>query len=204
MIEDFVRLQSQVRQRRSSVLSAIASGRNTRAEISQTLGRDCGGYLTRLECDCAVIEQIRPIYAKESAKGAHYQIRDRFFSFWFRFIFKYSHLLQICGYDKMREIIERDYPVFSGLALEEYFHQKFVESGEWTRLGGWWDRKGENEIDLLAENELTGVRCVCEVKRRKRQIDLNVLLQKFSAFVRASGKWKRADPDFVALSFDDM
>ena len=78
-----------------SVLSAIACGRNTRAEISQTLGRDCGGYLTRLERDYAIIEQIRPMYAKESAKGAHYRIHDRFFSFWFRFVFKYSSLLQI-------------------------------------------------------------------------------------------------------------
>ena len=187
-----------------SILSAIACGRNTRAEISQALGRDCGGYLTRLESDYAIIERIRPIYAKESAKGAHYRIHDRFFSFWFRFVFKHSYLLQIRGYDQMRKIIERDYPVFSGFALEDYFRQKLAESGEWTRLGAWWDRKGENEIDLLAENELTGVRRVFEIKPKKKLIDLNRVQEKFAAFVRASGVWKRTKPDFVALSMEEM
>lgn len=186
-----------------SVLSAIACGRNTRAEISQTLGRDCGGYLTRLERDYAIIEQIRPMYAKESAKGAHYRIHDRFFSFWFRFVFKYSSLLQIRGYDMLREIIERDYPVFSGFALESYFHQKFAESGKWTRLGNWWDRKGENELDLIAEDELGGKLLVAEVKRDKRRIDLDAVRGKYETFVKAIGK-RHGKPQFKALSIEDM
>lgn len=28
--------------------------------------------------------------------------------------------------------------------------------------------------------------------------------EKFAAFVRASGEWKRAKPDFVALSMEEM
>ena len=186
-----------------SVLSAIACGRNTRAEISQSLGRDCGGYLTRLERDYAIIEQIRPMYAKESAKGAHYRIHDRFFSFWFRFVFKYSSLLQIRGYDRLREIVERDYPVFSGCALESYFHRKFAESGQWTRLGNWWDRKGENELDLIAENELDGKLLVAEVKRDKGRIDLETVRCKYETFVKAVGK-RRGKPQFKALSLEDM
>ena len=186
-----------------SVLSAIACGRNTRAEISQTLGRDCGGYLTRLERDYAIIEQIRPMYAKESAKGAHYRIHDRFFSFWFRFVFKYSSLLQIRGYGMLREIIERDYPVFSGFALESYFHQKFAESGKWTRLGNWWDRKGENELDLIAEDELGGKLLVAEVKRDRRRIDLDAVRGKYETFVKAVGK-RHGKPQFKALSIEDM
>ena len=187
-----------------SVLSAIACGRNTRAEISLSLGRDCGGYLTRLERDYAIIEQIRPIYARESAKGAHYRIHDRFFSFWFRFVFKYSYLLQIRGYDRLREIVERDYPVFSGFALESYFHQKFVESGEWTRLGNWWDRKGENELDLIAENELDGRLLVAEVKRDKTRIDLGAVRTKFEIFRKAAKVGRKLKPEFRALSLDDM
>ena len=187
-----------------SVLSAIACGRNTRAEISQALGRDCGGYLARLERDYAVIEQIRPLYARESAKGAHYRIHDRFFAFWFRFVFKYSSLLQIRGYDKLREIIRRDYPAFSGLALEGYFREKFIESGEWTRLGNWWDRKGENEIDLIAENELDGKLLIAEIKREKKRIDLKAVREKFAVFARAAGLKKSLKPTFAALSMEDM
>ena len=187
-----------------SILSAIAQGRNTRAEISQALGRECGGYLTRLERDYAIIEKIRPLFAKASAKGAHYRINDRFFSFWFRFIFKYSYLLQVDGHDKLREIINRDYSVFSGYALESYFHEKFIESGEWTRLGNWWDRKGENEIDLIAEDELNDRLVVVEVKRDRERIDLDALRAKFAMFAKVSGKFKRANPDFIGLSLEDM
>lgn len=187
-----------------SVLSAIACGRNTRAEISQALGRDCGGYLTRLERDYAIIEQIRPIYAKESAKGAHYRIHDRFFSFWFRFVFKYSYLLQVHGYDKLRKIVERDYPVFSGFALESYFHQKFIESGGWTRLGNWWDRRGENELDLVAEDELGKRAVIAEIKRDPERLSLAVLKGKAEVFRRVSGHLKGYRIDHRLLSMEDM
>lgn len=55
---------------------------------------------------------------------------------------------------KLQEIIIRDYPTFSGRALEEYFKCKFRESGEFTALGGYWNRKGEDEIDLIALDEI--------------------------------------------------
>lgn len=187
-----------------SILSAIATGRTSRNEISQAIGRDAGGYLTRLESDYAVIAKKQPLFAAASAKSARYCLSDNFFVFWFRFVFKYGYLLEIKGYDRLREIIRRDYETFSGFALERYFRESFIESGTWTRLGAWWDRKGEHEIDLLAENELDGTYAVCEVKRDKSRIDLERVKAKYGAFVKASGKWKRIKPHFLALSIEDM
>ena len=187
-----------------SILSAIATGRTSRNEISQAIGRDAGGYLTRLENDYAVIAKKQPLFAATSAKSARYCLSDNFFVFWFRFVFKYGYLLEIKGHDRLREIIRRDYETFSGFALERYFRESFIESGKWTRLGSWWDRKGENEIDLLAENELDGMYAVCEVKRDKSRIDLERVKAKYGAFVKTSGKWKRVKPQFLALSIEDM
>lgn len=187
-----------------SVLAAIAGGRNTRNEISQALGRDVGGYLTRLEKDYALIVRRQPLFARESAKGARYQLDDCFFRFWFRFIYKYSYLLQIKGYEKLRTLILRDYPQFSGLALEWYFRELFAESGEWTRLGNWWDRKGEHEIDLIAEDELKEKVLVAEIKREKSRIDLKALQEKYKAFSEATGKWRKTTPRFAALSLAEM
>lgn len=187
-----------------SILSAIATGRTSRNEISQAIGRDAGGYLTRLENDYAVIAKKQPLFAAASAKSARYCLSDNFFVFWFRFVFKYGYLLEIKGHDRLREIIRRDYETFSGFALERYFRESFIESGKWTRLGSWWDRKGENEIDLLAENELDGTYAVCEVKRDKLRIDLERVKAKYGAFIKASGKWKRIKPQFFALSIEDM
>lgn len=187
-----------------SVLAAIASGRTTRNEISQALGRDVGGYLTRLEKDYALISRRQPIFAKESAKGARYQIDDCFFRFWFRFVYKYGYLLQIKGYDKLRALILRDYHQFSGASLERYFREQFAESGAWTRLASWWDRKSENEIDLIAEDELSGKVLVAEIKREKSRIDLNALRGKFRSLTEATGRWRRTTPAFAALSMEDM
>ena len=113
---------------------------------------------------------------------------------------KYVELL----IEQLREIIRRDYPVFSGHALEEYFRRKFAESGQWTRIGSWWDRKGENELDMVAENELTGEYAICEVKRQGGKIDLGCVADKFAVFQRATGKWQKVTPKFVALAIADM
>ncbi len=187
-----------------SILCAIARGRTTRNEIEQTVGRQVGGYLVRLEEDYALIRRHQPLFAKTAAKTARYELNDNFLVFWFRFMYRYSYILELKGYEQLREIVRRDYPVLSGHALEEYFRRKFAESGEWTRIGSWWDRKGENELDILAENELTGVRAVCEVKRRGTKIDMDVVAAKFAAFQRATGEWRKVKPTYLALSLDDM
>ena len=187
-----------------SILSAIATGRTTRNEISQAVGRDAGGYLSRLENDYAIITRAQPLFAAPSAKSVRYRLNDSFLIFWFRFLFKYGFLLEIKGYDRVREIIRRDYATFSGFALERYFREKFIESAKWTRIGSWWDRKGENEIDLIAENELERTYAVCEVKRDKSRIDIGLLKEKFAAFTKATGHWKRVNPQFLTLGMEDM
>lgn len=187
-----------------SILSAIATGRTTRNEISQAVGRDAGGYLSRLENDYAIITRAQPLFAAPSAKSVRYRLNDSFLIFWFRFLFKYGFMLEIKGYDRVREIIRRDYATFSGFALERYFREKFVESAQWTRIGSWWDRKGENEIDLIAENELERTYAVCEVKRDKSRVDIGLLKDKFAAFTKATAHWKRTNPQFLALGMEDM
>ena len=45
---------------------------------------------------------------------------------------------------------------------------------------------------------------VCEVKRNGERIDLAAVAEKFAAFQRATGEWRRVKPSFLALSMDDM
>ena len=187
-----------------SVLCAIARGKTFRNEIEQTVGRQVGGYLARLEDDYALIRKHQPLFAKTAAKTARYELNDNFLVFWFRFMYRYSYVLALNGYEQLREIVRRDYAVLSGHALEEYFRRKFAESGKWTRIGAWWDRKGENELDMLAENELTGTYAVCEVKRQGVKSDLEAVADKFAAFQRTTGEWRKVKPSFLALSMSDM
>ena len=73
-----------------------------------------------------------------------------------------------------------------------------------TRLGNWWDRRGENELDLVAENELDGRLLVAEVKRDKSRIDLGSVRTKFEIFRKAVKVGRKLKPEFKALSLDDM
>lgn len=187
-----------------SILSAIARGKTSRSEIESVVGREIGGYLTKLENEYEVIAKKQPLFEKSSTKNVRYAIEDNFFTFWFRFIYKYSYMLEIENYEGLKTIINRDYETFSGLMLERYFRRVLIERQDYTRIGGWWDRKGENEIDIVAEDELNNEATFFEVKRKAANIDIEVLKQKAAAFLRATGEFKGYDISYKALSMDDM
>ncbi len=187
-----------------SILSAIASGKTRRNEIESVIGRQVGGHLSRLEDDYGIIAREMPVYAKPLSKNAVYTIRDNFFTFWFRFIFKYAHILEIGGYSQLRQIIERDYATFSGLMLERYFRAKAAEQQTFTRIGRWWDRKGENEIDIVAENEIDRTLLVCEVKRRRQNINMKTLEAKASRMLDTQPQLRGYALTCRPLSLADM
>ena len=91
------------------------------------------------------------------------------------------------------------------LALcEGYFRHKFIGEGRYSRMGGWWDRKGENEIDLVCENEFRKTLDFYEVKRDRSRIDLNDLERKSKAFLdKNPSKWE-LKRTLSGLSLEDM
>lgn len=187
-----------------SILSAIARGKTSRSEIENIIGKEIGGYLTKLEKEYEMIAKRQPIFEKNSTKNVRYTIKDNFFTFWFRFIYKYNYMLEIENYDAVKTIINRDYETFSGLMLERYFKQMLIESKEYTRVGSWWDRKGENKIDIVAENELNDNAVFIEVKRKSDNFDSETLNNKVATFLRATGKFKNHTISRKGLSMNDM
>lgn len=57
-------------------------------------------------------------------------------------------------------------------------------------IGGYWDRKGEFEIDLVALNEIDKRAEIFEVKRKSENIDLEKLKETGYHFKRATGQLK--------------
>lgn len=104
----------------------------------------------------------------------------------------------------MREIVERDYTTFSGLMLERYFHRVAMESGDYTRLGRWWDRHGENEIDMIGEDELADKATFYEIKRQKADISIGLLKKKAEVMLLATHEFKGYEIDYVGLSMEEM
>lgn len=187
-----------------TILAAIASGQTTTAELRNALGIEVGAYLAKLENQYAIVSKKLPLFDRETAKNSHYQIEDCFFRFWFRFIFKNRYLLEMGRLNRMREVAARDLDVFSGFALERYFQWKFVEDTDYTRMGAWWDRKGENEIDLVCEDELSNKIDFYEIKTDKSRLRREELTRKVAAFFAKHPQLKNCKISTHGLSLEDM
>ena len=84
------------------------------------------------------------------------------------------------------------------------FHRVALESEKYTRLGRWWDRKGENEIDMIAEDELSDSVTLFEIKRQKDEISLGLLKQKSEVFLGATHQFRDYEIACRSLSMEDM
>ena len=188
-----------------SILTLIAQGRNTRSEIESILNiKELSGYLKNLNEEYGLIKKMQPIYEKSTNKNVHYSINDQFLSFWFRFVYKYTHIIEADGNDKLKAIAKRDFSTVSGKALESYFIDVLKESGIYTRLGYWHDRKGENEIDIIAEDEVDNKIEFIEIKRQSKNFDRKILEAKSQTFLKAVGTFKDYEITYRELSIEDM
>ena len=161
-----------------SIMQLIASGKTTQGEIDSVIGKNTGAYLANLEKEYSLITRNKPLFSKPETRNSRWVLQDNFLRFWFRFIFPNQSLIEMGKHDLLRELIDRHYETYSGLILENYFHRKLAEEGRYTQIGRYWDKKGVNEIDLIAINELDKTALVAEIKRNPQKIDLNLLQAK--------------------------
>lgn len=187
-----------------SILASIASGHTKFSEIGNDLGLEIGTYMANLNERYELISRTLPLFAKSGGKNSAYHIEDCFFRFWFRFVFKYQSLISLGRWEQLREIVRREFPAFSGYALERYFHWKIANESACTALGSWWDRKGENEIDLVCEDEFAGTIDFYEVKVDPVRFDKAALLRKVEAFFEKHPEKRSMRYAAKCLSIKDM
>ncbi len=185
------------------ILQLIASGYTTRGEIESIMKIEIAGYLAKLENDYCLISRYTPMFQKAN-RNIHYQIEDNFLRVWFRYIYKYGYMIEVGANKKLKMLMDKDYTTYTGKVLERYFLAKMIESEEYTQIASWWDRKGENEIDLIAADELEQKVTFYEVKRQAKDINLGILKDKAEHFFLATGKFKKYDIGYQGLSMEDM
>ena len=193
-----------------SILDQIAHGDVTQSEIEASLGvNSLGGQLKMLEEKYDIIKKKRPVGAKEGSQTVRYEIQDNFFRFWFRYIHRYSSLIEIQNIQALEKIMVDDYPTFSGIALERWFRQKMMESYRYKIIGGWWKPGGVNaegksdefEIDIVAET-LEGEVEAYEVKRNPKKISPARLQEKVEMMQRHQYPGRKVK--MLGLSMDEM
>ena len=71
-------------------------------------------------------------------------------------------------------------------------------------LGGWWNRKSENEIDLIAESELDRTATFFEIKMDLQRYSPAELARKRDTFLRATSAYDGWKCDCRALSLANV
>jgi len=161
-----------------TIIQLIASGKTTQNEIDSIVGKNTGTYLANLETEYSLITKNRSIFSKPESRNIRWNLNDNFLLFWFRFIYSNQQLIELGRNEKLKEYILSNYEQFSGLILERYFRDKISQEEEFTQIGNYWDKKGENEIDIIAIDTLKKSAIIAEVKRNKNKININALKEK--------------------------
>ena len=184
-----------------SILSLIASSKTSRTEIESILERNISGHLARLENDYNIIKSVKPINSKVNSKVQKYEIIDNFLAFWFRFIFKYQSLIEAENFDRLKEIVKRDISTFKGRFLEKLFIELIKEKQSFTKIGSYWERNNQNEIDIVAIDDIDKKLLICEVKISPKRLNHNELVQKSQKLIQ---DYKNYQVEYKLLSLNDL
>jgi hypothetical protein len=96
----------------------------------------------------------------------------------------------------VREILD-ELEQYTGRKLEDMVKRFIIEENplklEFTRIGSYWDRKGEIEIDIVILNERTREAYFLEVKRDKKKITKKLLenLRAKAATINETGDYRK-------------
>ncbi len=185
-----------------TILQAIASGITKRDELQNLVGpTQISGALSRLESQFEMISKNSPLLEPNYRK-VRYKMTDRYLMFWFSFVQGNQSLLERGNFKAAREDFLARYETFSGRALEQCFLEKLKASSRFSLVGSWWDRKGENEIDLIAQD--AKALYFFEIKRNPKKINIEKLRLKAHAFLERHAELKDNEIVFRGLSLEDL
>ncbi len=184
-----------------SILELISSGKTARAEIESILECQVGGYLERLENDYNIISKQKSIDAKPNTRSLKYRVTDNFLNFWFRFIYRHRSAIETGNFKYVKQIIDRDYAMYSGLILERFFHLLIADTGQFNNVGSYWEKGNQNEIDLVAVNDMEKKILIAEIKLNKSKIRIELLKNKSKKLLDV---FRDYQPEWVALGLEDV
>jgi AAA+ ATPase superfamily predicted ATPase len=184
-----------------SILELISLGKTGRPELQSILEMDVGGYLDRLENTFGILSKHKPIDAKPNARLQKYRITDNFLNFWFRFIYRNRSAIETGNFAYVRKVIERDYPVYCGLLLEKCFHELLGQAGNYNHIGSYWERGNQNEIDLVAINDLDKTITIADIKLNKAKLSVEGLKHRAKGLLAS---YPRHQPEWLGLSVEDI
>ncbi len=163
-----------------AILQLLASGKTRRSDLMGTLQdiKELGGYLKNLTESLGIVQKKQPVGTTASGKNTRYHLSDFFYSFWFRFINKYQSAIEAENLHYIRDRIRQDWSVYKGWKFEDLVRDYLKKLSLFNIIGSFWDRKGENELDVVAINEMEKIILFGECKLNGQKINLRQLQEK--------------------------
>lgn len=150
-----------------SILQVIAGGETQMARIADCAGINVNSiskYLEELASYYQVIERRIPVTeAKREQKIGRYHLKDPLLRFWFRYVYRNQSLIEIGDEEGLAGKIEADLPTLMGWSFEELVRALLLKRNDcsvvpfrFTRIGGFWTKRGDVEIGIVALDEEGG------------------------------------------------
>ncbi len=147
-----------------SILQVIAGGETQMARIADGAGINVNSiskYLDELTTYYQVIERRVPVTEHRFEKKiGRYYLQDPALRFWFRYIFRNQSLIEIGDEKGLTAKILSDLPTHMGISFEELVRALLIQRNNkgilpfrFSKIGGFWTRKGDAEIDIVALDE---------------------------------------------------
>jgi AAA+ ATPase superfamily predicted ATPase len=159
------------------ILKYLSLGYNTHGELSTVTGIEKGNlskYLSVLE-ETRIIKYVLPLGQR---RRGIYEIDDRFFNFWFRFVYPNLSDLEIGLVDEVFSKISKDMNSYFGSSFESLIFEKIrlkeIQGISSNEVRKWWYK--DNEIDVVALNEDRKEILFCECKW-KENVDADKVLR---------------------------
>ncbi len=183
-----------------AVIEAISLGKATLTEISDWTGESrtsVSRYIHDLHREYEIIKRVVPITEdpRRSKKGRYF-IKDNFYRFWFRYVYRNSSYFEIGNHEHViREILDEN-NAFVGPIYEEIWRNALFDMSKKGLLpfrieliGPWWERT--SEIDIVAINENSKDILFAEVKWNNKPVKKKVLEELRKKAEKVS--WHRKD-----------
>jgi AAA+ ATPase superfamily predicted ATPase len=144
------------------ILSIIASGEQKIGKIAARMGVHAS-YLTRYLLkliDLDILEKQVPITESDPTKSklGRYRIKDKFFAFWFYYVYRNLSLLELFNIKPVLAMLKADFnEKIVSFAFEDYVKELFLHHPRTylgfipEKIGRWWSNR--EEIDLVASND---------------------------------------------------
>lgn len=170
----------------SSILSAIANGRNRITDISQYIHEDrskVAKYLLTLQTLHFVEKQV-PCGESDTDRKSIYMIRDHFFRFWFRYEFTNNAYYAMTGAKNATAEIMTDISNYMGDIFESICKKFMIRQAKEGKLpfipfhiGKWWGTnpviRAQDDVDLLAidRSGKKGIFVECKYTSQPKRLD---------------------------------